>query len=258
MEGAETWSCRVSLVVIVAPALSSSAPAGESCCSSPRLMPVAELSPRVPERVEGCALIWTFRNSSGVNGNPVDRVLAPVNPVLRFSIFGSPCAFRPVGARRHGDQVLGIIEVVRVTFLSLGRPSPGTAVGGVTERHHVVDVEFAGVGDDGGRRVRSKPFDGGDAASPGGFERYGSTACGNQRSIAGVLAVVVGPVFPIVAVVLQQVCRDLRDGEPQDTQFRRVDCLSPNPPMRVVGALERDMTGMETGSASLISGGWRR
>ncbi len=221
-------------------------------------MPVAELSPRVPERVEGCALNWTFRNSSGVNGNPVDGVLAPVNPVLRFSICGSPCAFRPVGARRHGDQVLGIIEVVRAAFLSLGRPSPGTAVAGVTERRHVVDVEFAGVGDDGGGRVRCKPFDGGDAASPGGFERYGSTACGNQRSIAGVLAVVVGPVFPIVAVVLQQVCRDLRDGEPQDTQFRRVDCLSPNPPMRVVGALERDMTGMETGSASLISGGWRR
>ena len=33
---------------------------------------------------------------------------------------------------------------------------------------------------------------------------------------------------------------------------------SPNPPNRVVGALEGDVTGIETGSSSLISGGWRR
>ena len=48
--------------------------------------------------------------------DPVDCLLAPIRPLFRFPLVGSPCPFGAVGAGRHGDQVLRIVEIVGVQF----------------------------------------------------------------------------------------------------------------------------------------------
>ena len=80
--------------------------------------------------------------------DPVNSVLAPVGSIFRFPIFGSSSALGTVRAGRDGDEMLRIIEVVCVLLLSIGRPIPGAAAVGVLQRDHVVDVKFAGVGDE--------------------------------------------------------------------------------------------------------------
>ena len=80
--------------------------------------------------------------------DPVNSVLAPVGSIFRFPIFGSSSALGTVCAGRDGDEMLRIIEVVCVLLLSIGRPIPGAAAVGVLQRDHVVDVKFAGVGDE--------------------------------------------------------------------------------------------------------------
>ena len=91
--------------------------------------------------------------------DPVHGVLTPVRPVFRFPGFGTAGSLRPVGTGRHGNQVLRIRQVVGVAFLLLGRPCPRAAEVDVAQRHYVVDVEFAGVGDDGDD-VWRQPFAG--------------------------------------------------------------------------------------------------
>ena len=75
----------------------------------------------------------------------------------------------------------------------------------VAQWHHVINVESAWVSDDG-VGVRGQPFAGGDAALPVGPIGNRGPAFGNQHLVAGILAIPVGvgPLFPIVAVVVRQ------------------------------------------------------
>ena len=137
--------------------------------------------------------------------NPVGGVLAPVGSVFRFPLIWSSCALGTVRASRDGDEMLRIIEVDCVLLLSIGRPILSAAVVGVPQRHHVVNVEFAGIGDDD-VAVRGQPFAGRHLAFPVGSVRDRGTALGDQHLVACILtiSVDVGPVFLIVAVVVRQ------------------------------------------------------
>ena len=97
-----------------------------------------------------------------LDGGSVDGVLAPVGAVFRAS-----CSLRAVGAGRDSDEVLGVIKVVGVLPPLLSVPSPSAADVSVSERHHVVDVQLAGVGDNGAG-VLPQPFAGGNATPPVG------------------------------------------------------------------------------------------
>ena len=75
----------------------------------------------------------------------------------------------------------------------------------VAQRHHVVNVESAWISDDGAA-VRGQPFAGRHPALPAGSIGNCGPAFGNQYLVAGILAIPVGvgPVFPILAVVVRQ------------------------------------------------------
>ena len=132
-----------------------------------------------------------------LDGDPVDGVLAPIGFVLWFPFLGAACALGAVGTPGYGDEMLRVFEVIGVPFAPFCRPARSAAEVGVAQRHHVVSIEDPSLGDDG-VAVRRQPFAGGHLAFPVSSEGDGGPAFGNQRLVAGVLAVVVGvgPVFP--------------------------------------------------------------
>ena len=85
-----------------------------------------------------------------LDGEPVNGVLAPVGTVVGFPVLGASRALGAVGDGGYGDEVLWVRQVVGVEPFALSGPSPGAAPVGVAQRNHVVDVQFAGVGDGGG------------------------------------------------------------------------------------------------------------
>ena len=76
---------------------------------------------------------------------------------------------------------------------------------GIAQRHHVGNVEFAGISYDG-VAVLGQPFAGRHRAFPVGSIIDRGSAFGNQYLVACISAIFVGvgPVFPIMAVVVRQ------------------------------------------------------
>ena len=152
---------------------------------------------------QGAVFLGRDRQVPGVlDGDPIDGVLAPVRTVIGFPLLGSASALRAVGAGRYGDQVLRIRQVVGVAFPLDGVPSLRAADVGVAERHHVVDVELAGIRHDV-VAVRCQPFAGRHSASPVGAKGWPGPALDDQHLLTCVLAIAVGvdPVVPVVTVV---------------------------------------------------------
>ena len=54
------------------------------------------------------------------DGDPVDGVLAPIGAVIGLPVLGFACALRTIGAKRNGNQVLGVVEGVGVLFSLFG------------------------------------------------------------------------------------------------------------------------------------------
>ena len=75
----------------------------------------------------------------------------------------------------------------------------------IAQWHHVINVESAWISDDGAA-VRGQPFAGCHPTLPVGSIGNRGLAFGNQHLVAGILAIPigVGPVFPIMAVVVRQ------------------------------------------------------
>jgi len=90
------------------------------------------------------------------------------------------CPLRAVRAVVHGDQRLGVGQIVRVSPLARLWPWGSAAIVRFLERHQVIDVEVARIGEDAAG-IGIVPLSGNDAALSG-TQRDGHAAFGDQPS----------------------------------------------------------------------------
>ena len=146
-----------------------------------------------------------------LDGGPVHGVGTPVALQGRTPFLGAFGSLGAVGRADGGDEMVLVSQMVGEFTLAVPVPGPATGAMGVSQRHHVVDVQVTGAGDDLAG-VRPLPAPGGHLAPLIGLKGNGDGGLGYQRLLPRILAVavLVGPVTPLPAVVIGQVARRRR------------------------------------------------
>ena len=142
------------------------------------------------------------------DGHPVNGIDAPIVFQRRAPPLGSLGSLGTVGPAGGGDQMILVFQVVGVFPLAFAAPAPGPGAVGVFQRHHVVDIQIAGIVY-ALSRVRTLPESGGDPAPVVGLVSDSHGGFGYQDLLAGVLTILVliRPVSPGTAVVFGQIRR---------------------------------------------------
>src|SRR5688572_391174 len=76
------------------------------------------------------------------DAGPGSGVAAPVTAAPRTPELRPPIAFHPVDGGLNGQQVVGVADIIRKTFLFGRGPSPAAGPMRVGERHKMIDVKL--------------------------------------------------------------------------------------------------------------------
>jgi hypothetical protein len=180
---------------------------GVNRCSSGRR---ADSAARSEHADEGCTLGHRDgERPRDLDLDPLVGVAAPARTIWWLPLVGRLVALRRVEGAVQGVELVGIREVLRERLSPLCGPRRRTGAPGVSERHHVVDLEVR-------RLVRGEPIPRVDPTARGDgaavrVERHRLERFGHEDLGARVVAVVVGvdPVFAegVAPVRASGVCR---------------------------------------------------